>query len=134
MQHTAQLVQRSRAHSAAHHSAPHHVGQTELRGLQGGQRRPKLLPLLDVAAGRVQAELCAPQGAGADVDAAAVERRHGDLETVALAAHHRIRRDADAVKHDRRRRLRVPPQLGLRLAKRQAGGALAGRREKRGQA
>lgn len=78
---------------------------------------------------RQQARL-APTPAGADVDAAAVERGHRDLEAVALLAHQAVRGHAHVVKHHCGRGLRIPTHLGLRLAKRQPLAALrqAGRR------
>src|SRR3546814_15976934 len=69
-----------------------HVGQLELQLLKAGQRRAELFALGHVARSRVAGALGCAHGAGGDIDAAAVEPLHGELEAFALGAEDVLRR------------------------------------------
>jgi hypothetical protein len=80
-------------HSTAQRSAAdlkrcRHVGNAKLSGLELRHRGAKGLPGSRVLASRVQAKLRAANAAGANVDAAAIQGLHGDLEAFALL--HRV--------------------------------------------
>src|SRR5262249_40479035 len=73
---------------------------------------------------RIEAGARGPNRAGGDVDAAAVEALHGDLEALALLADTVADGDAAILEDYHGRRLRVPAQFLLLLAEGQAGRVL----------
>ena len=100
------------------------VGDAELQRLEIGQPRAELLALFHVVDGAVEAELRAADRAGADVQAAAVEPGHGDLEALALGADEVGRRHAAILEHHHGGRLRFPAELLLLRAVGEARRAL----------
>src|SRR5207248_1916895 len=75
----------------------------------------------EVVARRLEASACPAERAGRDVETAAVEPHHGDFEAVALLAETIGDRDAAILEDHHRSRLRIPAELLLLLAERQAG-------------
>src|SRR5205814_10636373 len=88
--------------------------------LEVGQRLAELLALDHVARRRLQAGARPAQRAGADIDAAAVEPGHGDLEAMALRPQAVGDRHLAVLEDHGRRRLAVPAELLLLLAERKA--------------
>ena len=100
-------------HQAGGFEVRRHVGERELQRLKVGELAAELLALEQVIAGNLQARLRGAQRAGADVDAPAVEARHGDLEALPFRADEVLRRHAAVLEDDHRGRLAVPAELLL---------------------
>jgi hypothetical protein len=92
-----------------------------LQGLEIGDGAAELLAFLHVGMGRIQCSLGRAHRAGGDIDAAAVQALHGDLEAFALAAQQVVRRNAHIVEADDARGLAVPAHLLFLLAIAHAG-------------
>src|SRR5690554_1023970 len=69
-------------HLARRHDVGEHVGELELKCLEGGQGLGELLTLLQVMASRIVSALCGTHGARADVDAPTVQPLHGEDEAL----------------------------------------------------
>ena len=116
-----------REHEARGLQAGGHVRDAVAQGVVVDEGAAEGLAVLQVGHRAAERELRAAQGAGRDVDAAAVEAAHGHGEALAqalLAADEAVGRDAHAVEHDLRRRLVAPAHLLLVRAEGQARGAL----------
>ena len=112
-------------HHACGFEVGRHVGDLELQDLEVGEILAERLALEHVVARLVDGEGGGAERAGADVDAAAVEAGHGELEALALDAADEIGGGDAAVLHDDlARRLGVPAHLLLVGAETQAGRAL----------
>ena len=106
-----------------------HVGEREDDGLLLGERLAERVALVHVAQCPVERELRAAERAGGDVDAAAVEAGHRDLEALAQDAEQSGCRHPHLVEDHLARRLGVPAHLLLVGAEREAGG-IAGHEER----
>src|SRR5262249_26478006 len=98
------------------------IGNAEGGRLGIGKARAELLSLLHVSDGAVEAELCAAKRAGGNVETAAVEPAHCDLETLALGADAVRNRHPALLEDDHRGWLRMPAELLLLGAEREARG------------
>src|SRR6185312_8562319 len=120
------IERRSRAphHEARRLELRRHIGELELQRLELGELAAELPALADMAERRLEAGAGAAERAGGDVEPAAIESHHRDLEPVPLGAE--TARDGDAAigELDHRRRLAVPAELPLLLAKAEAGRVL----------
>src|SRR5882724_7398629 len=101
-----------------------HVGKPELQCLEIGERPAELVAFEQVVARRLEASARPAERAARYVETAAVEPHHRDLEAFALCAKAIGNRHAAILEDHHRRWLRVPPELFLPLAERQAGRVL----------
>ena len=97
-----------------------HVGEAELQRLEFVEPFAERLALFHVGERLLQRRLCAAERTGGDIEPAAVEPGHRDLEAVALVAEPVRDRHADIVENHGARRLRVPAHLALVGAERNA--------------
>ncbi|MNT32801.1 hypothetical protein D3C72_1687000 [compost metagenome] len=88
-----------------------HVGQLELQCLEFGQRLAELAALAHVTASGIQRALRSTQRAGGDVDAAAIEPLHRQLEAATLLSQKVADRYADVFEGDAAGGLAVPAHL-----------------------
>jgi hypothetical protein len=102
-----------------------HVGEAELQRLEFVEAFAEGLALLHVGKRHFHCFLCAAERAGGDIEPAAVEPGHGDLEANAFVAEPVGDRHAHVLERHRACRLRVPAHLALagteRNARRVAG-------------
>ena len=96
--------------------ADRHVGQHELDALEGGDRLAELLALLGVAGGGVERGLGDADGERAGGRPRDVERRHGDLEALALGAETLLDRDGAVGEVQRHGGRGADAELALLLA------------------
>src|SRR5665213_645737 len=123
------IVALKRTGGAMHHEPRRvelgrHVGEAELERLELGERLAELLALDEMALRRFEAGARAAERAGADVDAAAIEPHHRDLEAHAFAAQQIGSMHAAILEDHHGGRLAVPAELLLLLAEGQALAAL----------
>src|SRR6266511_2121752 len=81
--------------------------------LERGDRPAELLPLARIRNARLEAALADPDAPGRQRDPTVVERRHRDLEALALRAEPRRVRHADAFEKELARVLRAQAELAL---------------------
>ncbi len=98
-----------------------HVGEAELQRLEFVEAFAERLALLHVSERHFKSLLRAAERAGGDVEPAAVEPGHGDLEACALRAEPVGDRHAHVLERDCARRLGVPAHLALAGAERNTG-------------
>ena len=92
--------------------------------LEFGDRLAELLAVLRIGDRLVERELGAAEGAGSDVEAAAIEACHGEAKAVAFLADAVGHRHADAVQDHLRGGLAFPAHLALVGAEGEAGRTL----------
>jgi hypothetical protein len=92
------------------------VGELELQGLEVGELAAELAAHQHVLAGHLQAGPGTAQGTGADVEPAAIQPHHGDLEALALRAQAISDGHPGILEDHRGGRLAVPAQFLFRLA------------------
>ena len=97
-----------------------HVGEAELQRLEFVEPFAEGLALLHVGERHFKSLLRAAERAGGDIEPAAVEPGHGDLEANAFLAEPVGDRHAHFSERHRARRLGVPAHLALAIAERNA--------------
>ena len=121
------VLLREKSGSLPHHQSRRfqlnsHLRQLELVVLEGGESFAELLPIIRVLLGSLQSVSCTSKGTTRDVDPAAIETAHGDLETLASLSDDELLGDLGVLEDDHPSLLVVPTHFVLVLAERETWG------------